>query len=89
MDAEKDVSKDVVASEGLASSEDPNKQTTSPNADSEHIPDPSAEFLKRKARLREEAAAQPPPPYKGDQTGGYRGNTSSGAFRPLMYGHGK
>jgi hypothetical protein len=90
MDAEKDVSKDVAASEGHAASEVSNKQTTGSGDElTERIPDPSADFLKRKARLREEADARPSLPFKGDHTGGYKGNTTSGAFRPSMYGRSK
>lgn len=85
-----DAEKDVATSEGFASSEDSGKQTTAPNDEpAERIPDPSADFLKRKARLREEVAVQPQQPFKDDQSGSYRGDTTSGAFRPLMYGHGK
>jgi hypothetical protein len=99
MGSEKDVSKGAAASEGAASHNGSTKRMKAVNDEAaERVPDPSANFLKRKARLREEAAAakkreeaaaQPDPPSKRDFTGGYRGNTTSGSFRPSMHGHGK
>jgi hypothetical protein len=56
--------------------------------EAEYLPDPSAAFLDRKARLRAEAA-QRPRQAGADQRGEYRGNTSSGAWLPLMHGRGK
>lgn len=53
-------------------------------------PDPSATFLERKARMRAEASPQTSSSYTGEGGRGfYRGDTSSGAFRPLNYGGGK
>jgi hypothetical protein len=66
----------------LASTEDNKKPA-------DHVPDPSASFLERKDRLRAEAASETPRRLTSDHRGNYRGNTSSGAWLPLLHGHGK
>jgi hypothetical protein len=76
-----DAPKEVPVS-GLASTEDDKKPA-------DHVPDPSASFLERKERLRAEAASQAPQRLTSDQRGNYRGNTSSGAWLPLLHGRGK
>jgi hypothetical protein len=52
----------------------------------DYIPDPSISFLERKARMRAELANAQSRHGTAIDSRGYRGNTSSGAFRPLMYG---
>lgn len=75
------------ASPSDVASSDENNENAEP---ADHVPDPSAGFLERKAAIRADLAkARQRPRSPNDQRGEYRGNTSSGSFRPLMYGHKK
>lgn len=64
---------------------------TSQEQSSSPPPDPSESFLERKARRRVEAAERPrtKSAKDGQPPRFFRGNTSSGAFRPLMQSRGK
>jgi hypothetical protein len=77
---------DAEENDAASSGKDSTQKESTSNDDSDRAPDPSIAFLERKARLRAEATAQQSSkPCGNDQRGDYRGNTTSGAFRPLMY----
>jgi hypothetical protein len=83
-----DASHEVSSASDLTRSSSP-EDTHEPTDEPDHRPDPSAAFLERKARMRAAAARQPRRYGMDDQPGEYRGNTTSGAWLPLMHGRGK